>query len=111
MKRTDIEIDKIWQLSRNHFELGVMPISGKYDVTLPDRGAPIVVSKSISQSINSNEVDRFLINMGAQSDFPDCIIYSARLSIIYNENNMKLKSYNLLFVLPTNYDLADYLPL
>lgn len=115
IKRADIKARKIWTL--------VPPYSGdveianayldssyKYEITLPLRGAPYTIPRSLSQSVDAGEVDRFQIALNPRlEESKRDYVFLLTVSLIYDADG-KGVSKDVVFAAPDETDLQFYNP-
>jgi len=98
LKRADFEVEKIWTLEATVFP-SAEEVSQNYNVILPLSGDPYSISKSISQSIKPNNVDRFTFTLGNDGGGPPRFyVYLMTVKLVYDEDDKSLKTQRLLFV-------------
>ncbi len=87
LKEVQIDVQKIFYVIPE-CRYDAIPSSGHYDIFLPIKTTPYSQSVSISQSIKSNEVDRFNITLGNNSPYPSLgsYIFMIKPKIKFNEN-------------------------
>lgn len=109
LKRAEFEIERIWQLTPIVTTMGYRSPSHNYDILLSTSKVPYSISKSISQNVNSNSVDRFTFTLS--TDKPKGgYIFLLIIKLIYDEDNESLKSPNLMFVTgePDEYNPREF---
>ena len=94
-------VKKIWQLKPFSEPLGPVKVSYNYDIRLYLDRYPYTFEKSISQEVNANNVDRFTFTLGNdtlsyQLQYRD-LIFEMKIVLVYNEDNRKIETTNLLF--------------
>ena len=93
LKQAILHVQQVWAL-KPVFHTGLMALpSANYDVEIPSKDAPFIVTKAISQSIPPNDVDRFKLTMHCQTHH----LFLANLQLIYDAANKILTSGNLIF--------------
>jgi hypothetical protein len=97
LKQANFKVRKIWRL-RPLILPNAVKVSWNYNVMLPISGTPYSISKSISQSIEPNAVDRFTFTLGndAQTGLEE-YVFLMTVELIYDEDDKSLTSPNLLF--------------
>lgn len=88
----NLHVEKIWTLIPPYASAEggsgaafAAPTHG-YKVHLPASGAPYTVSKDLSQSIKSNETDRFTLNLNAaEGNFGEDYVFLITVTLLYND--------------------------
>ena len=94
LKSVIIHVDQLWHLEGFGYVGAAIPPSAEYDVVLPIQQAPFSLRQSISQSIEPNGVDRFLLTLHPEhANF----LFVTRLEIVYDEDNKSVTSSNIIF--------------
>jgi TIR domain len=94
LKRVIVHVDQLWALEDFGFTGAAIPPSAEYDVELPIQEPPFSLKHSISQSIEPNGVDRFLITLHPEK--PDHL-FVTHLEIIYDEDDKSVMSGKIIF--------------
>jgi hypothetical protein len=94
LKSVIIHVDQLWHLEGFGYVGAAIPPSAEYDVVLPIRDAPFSLKQAISQSIEPNGVDRFLLTL--HPEHPK-FLFVTRLEIVYDEDDKSVTSGNIIF--------------
>lgn len=94
IKTVIITVNNTWRLSPVYNTGALIMPSANYDIELPIQEIiPYSVESSISQAISPNDVDRFTLVLMS----PPHYVILAQLSLIYDSDNKRLSSDNLIF--------------
>lgn len=94
LKSVIIHVDRLFYLESFGYVGAAIPPSAEYDLVLPIQEAPFSLKHSISQSIEANGVDRFLLTL--RPEYSN-ILFVTRLEIIYDEDDKSITSGHILF--------------
>ena len=94
LKGVIIHVDRLLYLEDFGYMGAAIPPSAEYDMVLPIREAPFSLKHSISQSIEPNGVDRFILTL--RPEYSN-ILFITRLEIIYDEDDKSVTSGNIIF--------------
>jgi hypothetical protein len=98
LKRLDVFVEQLWELQGFAFTGAAVPVSAEYDIHLPIKLPPFSVQTPISQSLEPNGVDRFVVRARLERDG---YLFMVRLGIVYDEDDKVVLSGPIFFAIRT----------
>jgi len=115
VKRVDIHVQAVWKVPgcykrdiRDIEEVtdGILDSSASYDLTIPDRAPPFLLSQRVSHVLQPNEADRFRIGLHRPA-FGKIVVLSMVAKVVYGSESSEELSGELLCSFRSDSDELD----